>query len=190
MLPSYYAFPMAYNGRAGSVMVSGEPLHRPRGMLRDGKDFVFAPSKMMDFELEMGVFAASPVERGRFLTADEANDSIFGLVLLNDWSARDIQFAEMVPLGPFNGKASGTSITPWIVTLDALNGSAATEFSSTKAVEGLQTIASHLRHKASKYIWDIELSAAIHRTYSLFFPLLNLIIRNQIVVVSHLLSFW
>ncbi|KAH8585288.1 hypothetical protein B0O99DRAFT_531291, partial [Bisporella sp. PMI_857] len=121
---NFYAFPTAYNGRSSSILISGTSIRRPQGMLpAPSSTFTFAPSQRMDYELEMGIFISAPVPFGHTIqSADEAKKHIFGLVMLNDWSARDIQFAEMTPLGPFNGKGSATTISPWVVMIDALDG--------------------------------------------------------------------
>jgi fumarylacetoacetase len=115
--------PVGYHGRASSVSVSGTPVKRPRGQLKapDAPAPVFMPTQRLDFELEMGAFiggAENPL--GEPVDIASAEDRIFGLVLLNDWSARDFQAWEYVPLGPFNSKNFLTSISPWIVSLDAL----------------------------------------------------------------------
>ncbi|WP_298570548.1 fumarylacetoacetase [uncultured Aliiroseovarius sp.] len=114
--------PIGYNGRASSVVVSGTPIHRPNGQRKapDAEMPSFGPSMRLDIELEMGAIVGKPCEFGQPITVDEADDMIFGYVLLNDWSARDIQGWEYQPLGPFQGKAFGTSISPWIVTAAAL----------------------------------------------------------------------
>ncbi|KAJ5177210.1 uncharacterized protein N7482_003087 [Penicillium canariense] len=124
--PAFFNFPIGYNGRASTIYVSGTPINRPLGHFYDltapaeKKPIVYGPSQAMDYELEIGVIIGKGVSRLQRLNAKEADDHIFGLVILNDWSARDIQGCEMVPLGPLNGKAFGTSISPWVVTLDAL----------------------------------------------------------------------
>lgn len=114
--------PIGYNGRASSVVVSGTPIHRPNGQRKapDAEMPSFGPSMRLDIELEMGAIVGKASEFGQPITVDEADDMIFGYVLLNDWSARDIQGWEYQPLGPFQGKAFGTSISPWIVTAAAL----------------------------------------------------------------------
>ena len=114
--------PIGYNGRASSVVVSGTDIHRPNGQTKapDADAPSFGPSKRLDIELEMGAIVGTPSPFGKPITADEADAMIFGYVLLNDWSARDIQGWEYQPLGPFQGKAFGTSISPWIVTAAAL----------------------------------------------------------------------
>lgn len=115
--------PIGYNGRASSVVVSGTDLHRPNGQTKapDADMPSFGPSKRLDIELEMGAIVGTPSKLGQPITVDEADEMIFGYVLLNDWSARDIQGWEYQPLGPFQGKAFGTSISPWIVTSAALD---------------------------------------------------------------------
>lgn len=118
--PNWLHMPIGYNGRASSVVVSGTEVRRPWGQIRPGDDGapIFAPSRRFDFELEIGTVvgqaSAGPV------TVDEADAMIFGFVLLNDWSARDIQAWEYVPLGPFQSKATATTIGPWIVMAEAL----------------------------------------------------------------------
>jgi fumarylacetoacetase len=114
--------PMGYNGRASTVVVSGTPVQRPLGQIRTkGSDMpILAPSRRLDFELELGAVVGVPNGHGRPVTVAEADDMIFGYVLLNDWSARDIQAWEYRPLGPFQSKGFATTISPWIVTRDAL----------------------------------------------------------------------
>jgi fumarylacetoacetase len=114
--------PIGYNGRASSVVVSGTDIHRPNGQMKapDADMPSFGPSKRLDIELEMGAIIGTPSKMGQPITVDEADKMIFGYVLLNDWSARDIQGWEYQPLGPFQGKAFGTTISPWIVTAAAL----------------------------------------------------------------------
>jgi fumarylacetoacetase len=114
--------PIGYNGRASSVVVSGTPIHRPNGQIKapDADMPSFGPSRRLDIELEMGAIVGTGSDLGQPITVDEADAMIFGYVLLNDWSARDIQGWEYQPLGPFQGKAFGTSISPWIVTAAAL----------------------------------------------------------------------
>lgn len=121
LLPNYRWLPVGYNGRASSVMVSGEPVIRPKGQLKKGDEPpVYAPTEELDFELEMGFFLGRGTDQGTTIEVGEADDYIFGFVLVNDWSARDMQRWEYQPLGPFLAKTFATSISPWIVTLDAL----------------------------------------------------------------------
>jgi fumarylacetoacetase len=120
--PNWLHMPIGYNGRASTVVVSGTKVKRPRGQLKPPSAEVpsFGPCKRLDFELEMGVVVGQASEIGKMLTETQAEEMIFGFVLLNDWSARDIQQWEYVPLGPFQAKAFATSISPWVVTREAL----------------------------------------------------------------------
>jgi fumarylacetoacetase len=122
LTPNWLSIPIGYNGRASTVVVSGTPIRRPRGQLKPptADAPTFGPCQRLDFELEMGVVVGQASAMGDMLTAEQAEDMIFGFTLLNDWSARDIQQWEYVPLGPFQAKAFGTSISPWIVTREAL----------------------------------------------------------------------
>ena len=123
LLPNWKHMPVGYHGRASSIVVSGTPIRRPMGQTRpsDVQPPVFGPSRLLDFELEMAFVTFDGKPMGERITTAEAEDYIFGLVLFNDWSARDIQKWEYVPLGPFLGKNFGSSISPWIVTLEALD---------------------------------------------------------------------
>jgi fumarylacetoacetase len=114
--------PIGYNGRASTVVVSGTKVRRPRGQLKPPSADApsFGPCKRLDFELEMGIVIGQPSPMGEMLSEAQAEAMIFGFVLLNDWSARDIQQWEYVPLGPFQAKAFATSISPWVVTREAL----------------------------------------------------------------------
>lgn len=120
--PNWLHMPIAYNGRVSTVVVSGTKVRRPRGQLKPATADApsFGPCKRLDFELEMGVVIGQPSPMGEMLNEKQAEEMIFGFVLLNDWSARDIQQWEYVPLGPFQAKAFATSISPWIVTREAL----------------------------------------------------------------------
>jgi fumarylacetoacetase len=120
--PNWLHMPIGYNGRASTVVVSGTKIRRPRGQLKPPTADVpsFGPCKRLDFELEMGVVVGQASAMGEMLTEKQAEEMIFGFVILNDWSARDIQQWEYVPLGPFQAKAFGTSISPWVVTREAL----------------------------------------------------------------------
>jgi len=120
--PNWRHLPVAYHGRASSVVVSGHDFPRPHGQTKpEGADApVFGPTRALDFELEMGAIVGVGNQLGRPIPAAEARDHVFGLVLLNDWSARDIQAWEYVPLGPFLSKNFCTTISPWVVTLEAL----------------------------------------------------------------------
>jgi fumarylacetoacetase len=120
--PNWLHMPIGYNGRASTVVVSGTKVKRPRGQLKPPSAEVpsFGPCKRLDFELEMGVVVGQASTMGTMLSEQQAEAMIFGFVLLNDWSARDIQQWEYVPLGPFQAKAFATSISPWVVTREAL----------------------------------------------------------------------
>ncbi|TAI47069.1 fumarylacetoacetase [Flagellimonas allohymeniacidonis] len=122
LLPNWKHIPVGYHGRASSIVVSGEPIRRPKGQTlpKDSKTPVFGPSQRLDFELEVGFICGKNTEMGESVSTSDAEDYIFGLVLFNDWSARDIQKWEYVPLGPFLAKNFASSISPWIVTLEAL----------------------------------------------------------------------
>jgi fumarylacetoacetase len=117
LLPNWKHLPVGYHGRSSSIILGGQDIHRPKGQL--GVD-EFGPTRQLDFELELAFIVGKTTALGTSVGTDETDDCIFGMVLLNDWSARDIQRWEYVPLGPFLGKSFATSITPWIVTLDAL----------------------------------------------------------------------
>ncbi len=122
LLPNWKYIPVGYHGRASSIVVSGTPLYRPKGQQKpkDDEPPVFGPCKLLDFELEMAFITYEGKAIGDSISTDEADDHIFGMCLFNDWSARDIQKWEYVPLGPFLAKNFGSSVSPWIVTLDAL----------------------------------------------------------------------
>ena len=122
LLPNYKWVPIGYHGRASSIVPSGMPIHRPSGQLKppDADKPTFAPSKRLDYELEVGVFIGAGNELGHSIPLDEAEEHAFGLCLVNDWSARDVQAWEYQPLGPFLAKNFATTISPWIVSLEAL----------------------------------------------------------------------
>ncbi len=113
--------PIGYHGRSGTVVSSGTPIRRPSGQIRRGDTPpAFGPSQRLDFELEVGVVIGTPSELGKPVPIDDIRNHVFGLVLVNDWSARDIQAFEYRPLGPFLGKSFATTVSPWVVTLEAL----------------------------------------------------------------------
>lgn len=118
--PQWTHMPIGYNGRASSVVISGTPIHRPMGQIKGESGPVWSSSRRLDLELELGAIVGANSKMGQRLSVEEAEDMIFGYVLLNDWSARDIQAWEYQPLGPFQSKALGTTISPWIVTQAAL----------------------------------------------------------------------
>ena len=122
LLPNWKHLPVGYHGRASSIVVSGINFHRPKGQMKpaDAEKPIFGASKQLDFELEMAFVLNKNTEIGESISTQEAEDAIFGMVIFNDWSARDIQSWEYVPLGPFLGKNFCSSISPWVVTLEAL----------------------------------------------------------------------
>ena len=123
LFPNWKHLPVGYHGRASSIIVSGQNIKRPKGQSKspDAEIPTFGPTKRLDFELEMAFITCKETSLGTSITTQEAEDAIFGFVLFNDWSARDIQVWEYVPLGPFLAKNFASSISPWIVTLDALD---------------------------------------------------------------------
>lgn len=156
LLPNWLHIPVGYHGRSSTIVPSGTPIRRPKGQsLPKGEQYpVYGPSKMVDFELEMGFITTDANNMGEAIPVTEAEDYIFGMVLLNDWSARDIQKWEYVPLGPFLAKNFASSISPWIVTLDAL------EPFRTQSPEQDPQPLPYLRHKGNNS-FDIKLEVAI-----------------------------
>jgi len=122
LLPNYRHLPVGYHGRASTVVISGTPIRRPKGQTKGDDDALpaYTPCRLLDYELEMGVFVGPGNTLGEPITMHDAPMHLFGLCIVNDWSARDVQKWEYVPLGPFNAKNFATSISPWVVTLDAL----------------------------------------------------------------------
>ncbi len=156
LLPNWLHIPVGYHGRSSTIVPSGIPVHRPMGQLMtDGATSpVFGPSRLIDFELETAFITTDANVMGENVPVHEAEDYIFGMVLLNDWSARDIQKWEYVPLGPFLGKNFATSISPWIVTMDAL------EPFRTKGPNQDPMPLPYLQQKG-KHTFDINLEVAI-----------------------------
>jgi len=156
LLPNWLHIPVGYHGRSSTIVPSGIPVHRPMGqMLPNGETTpVFGPSRLVDFELETAFITTDVNIMGENIPINEAEDYIFGMVLLNDWSARDIQKWEYVPLGPFLAKNFATSISPWIVTMDAL------EPFRTKGPKQEPTPLPYLQQKG-KHSFDINLEVAI-----------------------------
>lgn len=155
LLPNWKHMPVGYHGRASSIVVSGTEIKRPNGQIKpeDG-DPVFGPTQKLDFELEMAFVVGKNSELGESVSTAEAEDSIFGLMLFNDWSARDIQKWEYVPLGPFLGKSFASSVSPWIVTLEALEPFRVKgPEQNPEPLEYLQTV--------GKNNFDIQLESAI-----------------------------
>lgn len=121
LLPNWRHIPVGYHGRASSIIESGQPIHRPQGQTKpnDGPP-MYGPSKRLDFELEMAFVIGKQTNLGEVVTTKDAEEHIFGMLLFNDWSARDIQKWEYIPLGPFLSKSFASSISPWVVPLEAL----------------------------------------------------------------------
>jgi len=156
LLPNWLHIPVGYHGRSSSIIPSGIPVHRPQGQTlpAGATEPVFGPSKLVDFELEMAFITTDGNPLGEPIPIDEAEDYIFGMVLFNDWSARDIQKWEYVPLGPFLAKNFASSISPWIVTLDAL------EPFRTASPEPEKELLPYLQFKGKKS-FNINLEVAI-----------------------------
>lgn len=156
LLPNWRHLPVAYHGRSSSIVVSGAPVRRPLGQTRpdDNEPPVFGPSKLLDFELELAFITFDGKPLGERISTEEAEDYIFGMVLFNDWSARDIQKWEYVPLGPFLAKNFASSISPWVVSLDAL------EPFRTKGPKQDPPVLPYLQYEGDKNI-DINLTVAI-----------------------------
>ncbi|KAL2131488.1 hypothetical protein VTI74DRAFT_4953 [Chaetomium olivicolor] len=155
--PNYLHLPVGYHGRASSIVVSGTPVRRPVGqILVDGRQPpVTAPSRKLDIELELGCFIARGNEMGTGITVEEAEECIFGYVLLNDWSARDVQTWEYVPLGPFNGKNFASTISPWVVLADAL------EPYRTGGIENKTELQGYLKGGREEGAFDIALEVEL-----------------------------
>ncbi|MFT4543885.1 MAG: fumarylacetoacetase [Bacteroidia bacterium] len=122
LFPNWLHLPVGYHGRSSSIVVSGTPIHRPKGQTKaDNADVPsYGPCRLLDFELEMAFIVGKSNKLGTSVSVENAEDHIFGMVVFNDWSARDIQKWEYVPLGPFLGKSFASSISPWIITMEAL----------------------------------------------------------------------
>ena len=160
--PNYKHIPVAYHGRASSVVVSGTPIRRPHGQLAPpagSSQPIFSPSKRLDIELEMAAFVTKPSELGKPIPVDQAADHIFGYVLMNDWSARDIQAWEYVPLGPFTAKNFGTTISPWVVLADAL------EPFRTQPLPNENKLHTYLAEKRTDSVFDIKLEVELRSKY-------------------------
>ncbi|KAJ5164348.1 Fumarylacetoacetase [Penicillium coprophilum] len=160
--PNYKHLPVAYHGRASSVVPSGTPLHRPQGQIlanpaADPKVPTFSPCKKLDIELELACFISKPNDLGKPVPIDQAEDHIFGLVLMNDWSARDIQAWEYIPLGPFNAKNFGTTITPWVVLIDALEPFRAPGLEPANR----ESLLPYLREKRADSAYEIPLDVEV-----------------------------
>ncbi|MEQ3655739.1 MAG: fumarylacetoacetase [Dokdonia sp.] len=156
LMPNWLHLPVAYHGRSSSIIPSGIPVHRPNGQkLPNGASQpIFGPSRLVDFELEMAFITTAANQLGEPIATKDAEEHIFGLVLFNDWSARDIQKWEYVPLGPFLAKNFASSISPWIVTLDAL------EPFRTESPKPKKELLPYLQFEGKKS-FDINLEVAI-----------------------------
>lgn len=156
LLPNWKHLPVGYHGRASSIIVSGTSFHRPKGQTKpaDSDSPVFGPTKLLDFELEVAFIIGKQTQLGESVSTAAADDHIFGLALFNDWSARDIQTWEYVPLGPFLAKNFASTISPWIVTLDAL------EPFRTAGYKQEPKVLPYLEYKGEKNI-DINLEVSI-----------------------------
>jgi fumarylacetoacetase len=134
--PNWRHMPIGYHGRSGTVVVSGTPIRRPAGQSRPDRDAppVYGPSAKLDVELELGFVIGTPSAHGEPVPVDRALDHVFGVVLLNDWSARDLQAFESQPLGPFLGKSFATSISPWVTPMAALAPFRAAPFTAQEPV--------------------------------------------------------
>lgn len=157
LLPNWLHIPVGYHGRSSSIVTSGRKIHRPQGQkLPKGADSpIFGPSRLVDFELEMAFITTAGNPLGKPIPIDDAENNIFGLVLFNDWSARDIQKWEYVPLGPFLAKNFASSISPWIVTLDALQPF------KTDSPEPIKPLLPYLIAEDKKKSYDINLEVSI-----------------------------
>ncbi|KAK6080152.1 X-Pro dipeptidyl-peptidase C-terminal non-catalytic domain-containing protein [Seiridium cupressi] len=157
MPPAFLYYPVGYSGTSSTIVVSGTPVQRPNGMYRAGETIEFGASRGMDYELELAAIIGKPTRMGESVKLEDADDHIFGIVLLNDWSSRDIQGFEMSPLGPMNGKSFSTSMSPWVVTLDAL------EPFATAAPTKELPVAAFLHEKKEKASYNIQLEAELIR---------------------------
>ena len=154
LLSNWRWLPVGYHGRAGTLVVDGTPIVRPKGQLKIGQaDPVYAPTRMLDFELELGFVTGPGNALGQPIKPAEAREHIFGLVLVNDWSARDIQAWEYQPLGPFLGKSFATSVSPWVVTLDALE---------PYRVAGPQQDPAPLNYLRSSENWNYDIDLVVY----------------------------
>ncbi|WP_438950380.1 fumarylacetoacetase, partial [Psychrobacter submarinus] len=157
LLPNWTEMPVGYNGRASTVIVSGDEVVRPSGQLKPNADErpIFSPCKRLDFELETAFVVGRGNNIGQPIAVDDASEHIFGMVLLNDWSARDIQKWEYVPLGPFNAKTFASEVSPWIVTMDAL-----APFKTPCPTQEPKPLA-YLNEKETDNSYDINLSVEL-----------------------------
>jgi len=157
LMPNWKHIPVGYHGRSSSIIASGQPIHRPKGQMKPptAEVPVFGASKLLDFELETIFYTFQGKPLGDTISTEEADNYIFGMSLFNDWSARDIQGWEYVPLGPFLGKSFASCVSPWIVTIDALEF-----FRTAGPVQDNPKVLPYLEYKGNKHI-DINLDVII-----------------------------
>jgi fumarylacetoacetase len=172
--PNYNHLPVGYHGRASSVVPSSTPIRRPNGQIlpnptAEKKEPIFSPCKKLDIELELGAFVCGSNPQGQPISIDKAEENLFGVVLMNDWSARDIQAWEYVPLGPFNAKNFGTTISTWVVLTDAL------EPFKAKGLQNEVEVLPYLKEKDEKTVYDINLEVDVKSMFSTV-PTLRLIL--------------
>jgi fumarylacetoacetase len=156
LLPNWKHIPIAYHGRASSIMVSGTNFHRPKGQIKvtEADPPIFAPTKALDFELEIATVIGKSTQLGQAINVDEAKDYVFGFVIFNDWSARDIQRWEYIPLGPFLAKNFFSSISPWVIPIEAL------EDFKVKAQPQDPTVLPYLQQK-DPHTFDVNLEVIL-----------------------------
>lgn len=179
LMPNWKHLPVGYHGRASSIVVSGTPITRPYGQTLpvDDAEPVFGPCRLLDFELEMAVFVGGPPTKlGQRVTAEQAAEHIFGFSLMNDWSARDIQKWEYVPLGPFTAKNLGTTISPWVVPVAALQPFIVDNYPQDP------TPFPYLQH-AAPFNFDIKLEVNIKRRCHALFACTNINFMMQNVIL-------
>jgi fumarylacetoacetase len=163
--PNYKHLPVGYHGRASSIVVSGTPIRRPNGQFLDNpgaekKVPIFSPIRKLDYELELAAFVCKPNQQGEPVSVRDAEEHLFGLVMMNDWSARDVQSWEYIPLGPFNSKNFGTSVSPWVVLIEAL------EPFRVKGIENDQEVLPYLKEETEKTVYDIQLQVDLKSKFS------------------------
>lgn len=183
LMPNWRYIPVGYHGRASSVVVSGTPIRRPLGQTLpvDGQPPVFGACKLLDFELEVAFFVGGPGNQlGQRISAEDAWKNVFGFTLMNDWSARDIQKWEYVPLGPFTAKNLGTTISPWVVPVAALQPFLVDNFKQEPEVFP------YLKHERP-FNFDINLEVSLKRELLNSFLYLNFI---KIVSFIHVSGGW
>jgi fumarylacetoacetase len=153
LLPNWKQIPVAYHGRTSSIVVSGTSFHRPKGQVKAGENIVFAPTRELDFELEMAHIIGKATQLGESISIENAEDYVFGFLIFNDLSARDIQRWEYVPLGPFLGKNFCSSVSPWVVTTAAL-----TDF-RVDGVGQTSEVLPYLQQNRHRSHFDVQLEA-------------------------------